>query len=464
MSDCTITRVHGRRVWGQPRPADRRGRGHAGRRIDRTRHRAGRCVARHAQDPRTARRRPVLRRAGRAARRRPSTARSRGVAGLAADDQAALDARLVALDGTPAKSRLGANATLAVSMAVAHAATPRRAACRCTDTSAATARRCCRCRRSRSSAAGRTRARRSTSGLHGRLPRRGELRRGASSARPGLSLRRRADARARGSLGGVADEGGWWPDFATSEQALQTLVDAIERAGFTPGNEVAIALDIAASEFGRGGRYRLRASSSASSMPTPGSNCCCAGSTRTRSPRSRTRWPRTTCTRSRASRGPPAPAADRRRRPARVRRRPGARGRGSRRGELRAAQAQPARHADRDALMRGQPLATPATPASSRRAPARPRTTIVHLAIGWQVGQLKVGSFARSERMAKWNEALRIEEQLGPAARFAGRGAFGATRLTTGPTGRAPRGAGRMDARPATRIQWRPSLCSRVEP
>ena len=47
-------------------------------------------------------------------------------------------------------------------------------------------------------------------------------------------------------------------------------------------------------------------------------------------------------------------------------------------------------------------------------------TTIVHLAIGWGVGQLKVGSFARSERMAKWNEALRVEEALGARARFAG--------------------------------------------
>jgi enolase len=47
-------------------------------------------------------------------------------------------------------------------------------------------------------------------------------------------------------------------------------------------------------------------------------------------------------------------------------------------------------------------------------------TTIVHLAVGWGVGQLKVGSFARGERMAKWNEALRIEQRLGPAARFAG--------------------------------------------
>ena len=46
--------------------------------------------------------------------------------------------------------------------------------------------------------------------------------------------------------------------------------------------------------------------------------------------------------------------------------------------------------------------------------------SIVHLAIGWGAGQLKVGSFARSERMAKWNEALRIEEALGGAGRFAG--------------------------------------------
>ena len=46
--------------------------------------------------------------------------------------------------------------------------------------------------------------------------------------------------------------------------------------------------------------------------------------------------------------------------------------------------------------------------------------TIVHLAVGWGVKQLKVGSFARSERMAKWNEGLRIEEALGTRAGFAG--------------------------------------------
>ncbi len=45
----------------------------------------------------------------------------------------------------------------------------------------------------------------------------------------------------------------------------------------------------------------------------------------------------------------------------------------------------------------------------------------MHLAAGWDAGQLKVGSFARSERMAKWNEGLRIAEALGAAAPFAWR-------------------------------------------
>jgi enolase len=61
----------------------------------------------------------------------------------------------------------------------------------------------------------------------------------------------------RGQLHGVADEGGHWPDFASNEAALETLVQAIEAAGETPGDRVVISLDIAASEFGRAGRYRL---------------------------------------------------------------------------------------------------------------------------------------------------------------------------------------------------------------
>ncbi len=61
----------------------------------------------------------------------------------------------------------------------------------------------------------------------------------------------------RGKLAGVADEGGWWPVFDSNEEALETLVAAIEKAGEKPGENVVISLDIAASEFGKNGQYRL---------------------------------------------------------------------------------------------------------------------------------------------------------------------------------------------------------------
>src|SRR5207244_3640418 len=61
----------------------------------------------------------------------------------------------------------------------------------------------------------------------------------------------------RGLLQGVADEGGFWPAFDSNEAALDTLMRAVERAGCTPGQEIAISLDIAASEFHQNGLYRL---------------------------------------------------------------------------------------------------------------------------------------------------------------------------------------------------------------
>jgi enolase len=61
----------------------------------------------------------------------------------------------------------------------------------------------------------------------------------------------------KGNLAGVADEVGWWPVFQSNEQALETLTSAIELAGEKPGERVVISLDIAASEFGQNGKYRL---------------------------------------------------------------------------------------------------------------------------------------------------------------------------------------------------------------
>ena len=177
-------------------------------------------------------------------------------AGLDAADQTALDRRLIELDGTPSKSRLGGNAVLSVSMAAAHAA---------------------------AAASGQPLYRY----LGGPdvfmlpLPQIQIFGGGAHAGRRvdiqdflvvcpaaktfAQALDWTAEVyRAAGALmqqagtrQGVADEGGWWPAFSTNEQAIETLVRAIEHAGFTPGTQVAIALDVAASEFGRGGKYKL---------------------------------------------------------------------------------------------------------------------------------------------------------------------------------------------------------------
>jgi enolase len=76
------------------------------------------------------------------------------------------------------------------------------------------------------------------------------------------------------------------------------------------------------------------------------------------------------------------------------------------------------------ALMRAQALGLGAI--VSARSGESEDVTIAHLAVGWNAGQFKVGSITRSERMAKWNEILRIEARLGPGS-FAGPGALAFT-------------------------------------
>src|SRR5207245_11176860 len=61
----------------------------------------------------------------------------------------------------------------------------------------------------------------------------------------------------RGLSTGIGDEGGFAPDFTRNEDALSTLVEAIESAGYEPGTEVALALDVAANELYKDGSYVL---------------------------------------------------------------------------------------------------------------------------------------------------------------------------------------------------------------
>src|SRR5438552_18913073 len=62
----------------------------------------------------------------------------------------------------------------------------------------------------------------------------------------------------QGLATGVGDEGGFAPDLRSNEDALKLIVEAIQKAGYQPGKDVAIALDAAASEFDRQGKYELK--------------------------------------------------------------------------------------------------------------------------------------------------------------------------------------------------------------
>jgi enolase len=183
---------------------------------------------------------------------------ARAVVGLPVDDQAALDRRMIELDGTPEKKRLGANALLGVSLAAA---------------------------RARAAEQGRP----LFETLGGPEPTRlpvplMNILNGGAHADNGLdiqefmivpvgaptfreALRMGAEVfyalkgllRTRRLSTAIGDEGGFAPQVGSNEAALALLVEAIALAGYTPGRDVAIALDAAASGWVADGRYTLRA-------------------------------------------------------------------------------------------------------------------------------------------------------------------------------------------------------------
>jgi len=206
----------------------------------------------------------------------------------------------------------------------------------------------------------------------------------------------------RGCLAGVADEGGWWPLFDSNEQALETLVAAIEKAGEKPGERVVISLDIAASEFGGNGQYRLaldeRELSSDTFIPL---------------------------------------AEDDVNGMIEFTQRFGDRVQivGDDYLVTNAALVERAIEANacNAVLVKANQVGTVSEAVAafnvanqaewgtivSARSGETEDVSISHLATGLGCGQLKVGSFQRSERMVKWNECLRIQDELG-AGTFVG--------------------------------------------
>ncbi len=178
------------------------------------------------------------------------------LAGMEAEDQRRIDETMIELDGTANKGRLGANAMLGVSLATAHAA---------------------------AAAAGQPLFR-YIGGLNARVlpaPMMNIINGGAHADNPidfqefmimpvGLptfseALRCGAEIfhalksslKAKGLNTNVGDEGGFAPNIATAEEALDAVMAAIEKAGYAPGEDVALALDVASTEFYKDGRYVL---------------------------------------------------------------------------------------------------------------------------------------------------------------------------------------------------------------
>jgi enolase len=182
------------------------------------------------------------------------------VKGRDADDQPGLDGALIDLDGTPNKSRLGANAILGVSLAVAKASAA--------DAGVPL------WKHLQVDAPG--------AGVTLPVPMMNVLNGGShadnsvdfqefmivpfgfESFSDGLRVgaeifhHLKALLHSRGLATSVGDEGGFAPDLSSNEEALQVLVDGIEKAGYTPGEQVGIALDPATSEIFEGGQYVLQ--------------------------------------------------------------------------------------------------------------------------------------------------------------------------------------------------------------
>jgi enolase len=334
-----------------------------------------------------------------------------GLRALSVADQAKIDERLIELDGTADRSRLGANAMVAVSLACAHA-----------DAAAQKIPLWKKFSGEKRVALPVPQIQIFGGGAHARG--RCDLQDymiiciGAGSFAEALEWTSQVYAAAgkrlakRGALQGVADEGGYWPAFKTNEEGLAELVGAISDAGLEPGTDVAIALDIAASQLYRGGSYHLALEQRSLSAEQLHAMLL----------RWIERYPIVSIEDPFAETDHSAMQA--------FTRAAGIQVVGDDYFVTNAEKVRTANGACNTVLLKPNQVGTvtetlacwDAARAAGYRAIVSARSgetedvSIVHLAVGWGVPQLKVGSFARSERMAKWNEALRIEEALGAKA------------------------------------------------
>ncbi|KXB53688.1 phosphopyruvate hydratase [Corynebacterium sp. CMW7794] len=343
------------------------------------------------------------------------------IAGMEADDQRLVDAKLIELDGTENKSRLGANAILGVSIAVAKAA---------------------------AESAGLP-LYRYIGGPNAHLlpvPMMNIVN-GGAHADSGVdvqefmiapigaesfseALRMGAEVyhslksviKSKGLSTGLGDEGGFAPEAESTKAALDLIVEAIKKAGLEPGKDIALALDVASSEFYKDGKYHFEGGEHTAEEMAKVYEDLIANYpiVSIEDPLQEDDWEG--YTKLTAAIGDKVQIVGDDffvTNPARL-----AEG-----IEKKAANALLVKVNQIGTLTETFDAVEMAHRAGyrtmmSHRSGETEDTTIADLAVALNCGQIKTGAPARSERVAKYNQLLRIEQELGDAAVYAGRSAF----------------------------------------
>ena len=343
------------------------------------------------------------------------------IEGLDSQDQRLIDVEMIELDGTPNKSRLGANAILGVSLAVAKA----------------------------SAESSNLSLFRYVGGPNAHVlpvPMMNILNGGAhadtnvdiqefmiapigaptfrESLRWGAEIYHalKSVLKKRGLATSVGDEGGFAPNLESNRAALDLILEAIEIAGFKPGKEIALAMDVAATEFHDNGKYTFEGASktSAEMIAYYTSLVDAYPIVSIEDPLNEEDWAGwTDMTKSLGSRiqivGDDLFVTN----PERL-------ARGIAGGTANALLVKVNQIGTLTETIDAVEMAHRANYRSmmSHRSGETEDTTIADLAVALNCGQIKTGAPARTERVAKYNQLLRIEEELAEGARYAGRDAF----------------------------------------
>ncbi len=349
---------------------------------------------------------------------------ARALRGKDAQDQRTVDERLIELDGTPNKSRLGANALLGVSLAIAKAVANAR------DMPLY---------RHLGGASARTLPVPLMNILNGGAHADNNVdfqefmiapvraTRFAEALRCGVEIFHalRTTLKSRGYVTAVGDEGGFAPNLRSNEEAVELILESIDRAGYRAGRDVFLALDVAASEMFDDGAYVFRKSDGSRKQPAEMVEFYAAWVSRYPilsiedglAEDDWEGWRRLTATLGRDVQlvGDDLFVTN----PERLRR-------GIATGVANSILVKLNQIGTLSETLEAVAIAQEAgySAVISHRSGETEDATIADVAVATNAGQIKTGSACRGERTAKYNQLLRIEEQLGRRARFAGRAAF----------------------------------------